>query len=80
MKYHTSLASPSSPIQAAGGLNATGKEMIAERKEEDIEELKKKLPDALSKLAGKPISNVAFGKLTIAEMPSVLFKADKAWL
>jgi hypothetical protein len=53
--------------------------------------LKKKLPDALSKLEGKSISAVAFGKLAIAEMSPVLllelkvehdtfFKADKARL
>jgi hypothetical protein len=46
--------------------------MTAERKKKTIEELKKKLPDALSKLAGKSISAVEFGKLTIAEVPSVL--------
>ena len=61
-------------------MGAAGKEMTAERKKKTIEELKKKLPEALSKLAGKSISAVAFGKLTIAETPSVLFKADKARL
>ena len=48
--------------------------MAVERKKKNIEELKEKLPGALSKLAGKPISisAVAFGKLTITEIPSVL--------
>jgi hypothetical protein len=75
-----SLASPSFSTQASESLGAAGKEMAAERKEKTIGELKKNPPDALSKLAGKSISAVAFDKLAIAEISSVLFKADKARL